>query len=631
MNNTNSKIRKLVLDGLYNQSLYLYRTLLASGFHPNSFTFPSLLKASAKLQSPPQAHATHAHLLKTGFHADIYAATALIDTYMKLRLLDDALKVFDKTPNRNLASFNAVISGFSQNGCFREAMEVFKRVERGGFCPNSVTLASVLPSCEIAKQGAELHGFAVKLGHEMDVYVATALLTMYSNCKELDTALRAFGMIQEKKAVSYNAMISGLLTNGYSDMALNIFKEMIVSCGEKPNSVTWASLLSACSDLSALRLGMQIHNFVLKNEVGFDVLIGTALVDMYSKCGCLKWASQIFLGLNERDLITWNSMISGMLLHGHFETAFELFHQLESEGLEPDMATWNLMISGFSQRGNGVDAFRLFDKMRSAGVANPNLKTITSLLTACSTLSDLHHGREIHGHLVRTGADNDEFVSTALIDMYMKCGYSCQARWIFDRAVRRSDDLALWNAMISGYGRNGENESALEIFNQMQDERIQPNSATFISVLSVCGHTGQTEKGQELFKMMRREYGVHPTAKHFACMVDLLGRAGKLKEARVLIEEIPKPTASVFASLLGACKCHSDAELGEEMAERLWELDPGNPTPFVILSNIYAEQQRWVDVERVREMMKDRGLQKVPGYSWIGVRQESLHQHTQGF
>ncbi|KAL5975463.1 hypothetical protein ACLOJK_019785 [Asimina triloba] len=625
MNSANTKIRRLVVDGFYARSLALYRELVASGFQPDCFTFPSLIKASSKLQCLPLTQAIHAHVRKTSFFCDVYVATAITNAYMKLRRLDDAVEVFDETPNRNLASFNVLISGFSQNGCFGEAWEVLKWVERGGFRSNSVTIASALPACEFVEQGAVLHAFAVKVGHEMDVYVATALLTMYSNCKELDQALRAFQLIREKKAVSYNAMISGLLTNGCADMALNLFKEMDASCIEKPNSVTWASLLSACSDISALQLGMQMHCLILKRETDLDVLVGTALVDMYSKCGCLKWASHIFIGLNDRDLITWNSMISGMLLHGHFETAFELFHQLESEGLQPDMATWNLMISGFSQCGKGVEAFIIFDKMRSAGVENPSLKMITSLLTACSTLSDVQHGKEIHGRLVRTGTENDEFVSTALIDMYMKCGYSSQARWIFDQAVKRSDDIALWNAMIAGYGRNGENELALDVFKQMQEKRIQPNSATFVSVLSACGHTGRIEQGCKLFKMMRRDYGVHPTAKHFACVVDLLGRAGKLNEARDLIEEIQKPTASIFASMLGACQCHLDTELGEEMAERLWELEPGNPTPFVILSNIYAEQGRWDEVERVREMMKDRGLKKIPGYSWIGTSQENMH------
>lgn len=554
---------------------------------------------------------------------DVYTATALIDAYMKLHLLEDAVKVFDDILQRNLASLNALISGFSQNGCFREALSAFKLVGIRGLRPNSVTLASVFPACGIAVQGLQIHGLAVKLGHEIDVYVATAALTMYCNCGEVSSALMVFELIPEKNLVSYNALISGLLTNGCPHMVLDLFRRMRGGHFlEKPSSVTWVSLLSTCSALSAVQLGRQIHCFILKNEVEFDVQTGTALVDMYSKCGSLKWAYQVFLELREKNIVTCNSMISGMLLHGHCENAVDLFQHLKSEGLEPDITTWNLMISGFSQLRNAVEAFRFFNKMQSAGILNPPLKSITSLLTACSATSDLQHGREIHGRIVRASAENDSFVVTALVDMYMKCGFSSWARQIFDQVANKIDDPALWNAMIAGYGLNGENESAVQIFSQMQEAGIRPNSATFVCVLSACSHAGWVGKGQELFNKMSTEYGINPNAEHFACMVDLLARAGKLNEASDLIHKIPEPPASVFSSLLGASRGHSNAKLGEKVAEKLLELEPNNPTAFVLLSNLYAEQRRWVEVERVRKLMKDRGLKKVPGYSWMGVRAE---------
>ncbi|XXG39632.1 hypothetical protein AAC387_Pa01g0545 [Persea americana] len=619
-----SSIRQLVLDGFYAEALFSYTRFHAFGFFPHNFTFPSLLKACAKRKSPSQAQTIHAHILKMGFlHTDIYTATALTDAYMKLHLLEDAVKVFDNIPQRNLASLNAVISGFSQNGCFKEALGAFKMVEIGGFQPNSVTLASVLPACEIAEQGLLMHGLAIKLGHEMDVYVGTAALTMYCNCGELGSAVRVFELIPEKNLVSYNALISGLLTNGCPHMVLDLFKRMRgESFWEKPSSVTWVSLLSTCSVLSALQLGRQIHCFMLKNEVDVDVHIGTALVDMYSKCGSLSCAYQIFLALSEKNIVTWNSIISGMLLHGHCENAVYLFHQLKSEGLDPDITTWNLMISGFSQLGNAVEAFRFFKKMQLAGGVNPTLKSITSLLTACSATADLQHGMEIHGYTVRTSTENDAFIVTALVDMYVKCGFSCWARRIFDQVAKKFDDPALWNAMIAGHGLNGETQSAVEIFGQTQEAGITPNSATFVSVLSACSHAGWVEKGQELFNTMSTDYGINPNAEHLACMVDLLSRAGHLNEACDLIHKIPEPPASVFSSLLGASRCHSNAKLGQKAAEKLLELEPNNPSVFVILSNIYAEQRRWGEVESVREIMKDRGLKKVPGYSWMGARAE---------
>ncbi|OVA09060.1 Pentatricopeptide repeat [Macleaya cordata] len=608
-------ITKLVSNGLYREALSLFTRLHSNHFPPNNLTYPSLLKACGKLNLASNGLQIHAHVVKTGFYRDVYTATALTDMYMKLHLLKDGVKMFDEMPERNLASINAVISGLSQNGYFREALLVFKHVGIGGFKPNSITLASVLPACETVKDGFQIHGFAVKLGVEVDIYVATSVLSMYLNCQELVSAVRVFKMIEDKSVVSYNALISGLLHNGLPLLVLDLFKEMRESLGEKPSLVTWVSVLSACSGLLTLRFGKQVHCLILKYEVGFDVKVGTAFVDMYSKCGCWKEAYEIFKELDDnRNLITWNSMISGMMLNGQCELAAELFEQLEQEGMEPDSASWNSMISGFSQLGKGIEAFCFFNRMQLAGVM-PSLKSVTSLLPACSVLSALQSGKEIHGHTIRTAIDADEFISTSVIDMYMKCGVSFLARRVFDR-VDRSDDPALWNAMILGYGRNGENDYALEIFDLMLKEGIKPNSGTFISILSACGHAGKVEKGLELFRMMSRDYGVNPTPEHFGCMVDLLGRDGRLDEARNLIQEISEPSSSVYASLLGACKCHLDAELGEEMVERLSQLEPGDPSPFVILSNIYAGQGRWKDVQRVREMMKDRGLRKLPGCSW---------------
>lgn len=491
-----------------------------------------------------------------------------------------------------------------------------------GFCLNSVTIASVLPACGTAVQGKQLHGLSIKMGHESDGYAATALLTMYSNCAELGPARRVFDLIDEKNIVSYNAMISGFLRNGAFSMALDLFRELITLPGQQANSSTLLSILSVCSKVSALLLGKQIHCYYLKCEAGNVGKIETALLDMYCKCRSVELAYRVFMTIKHRNVVTLNTMISGLLSNGYPEIATKLFHQLRSEGFRPDMATWNVLIYGFSRRGYVADAFRFFSQMQLEGVLHPSLESITSLLQACSSISDLQHGKEIHCHVIRTRADyGDEYFQTALIDLYMKCGCSLHARRIFDGNERKSGDPALWNAMISGYGKNGENNLALEIFRTMQEQRVEPNSATLLGILSACSHTGQVGKGWELFRMMSRDYGINPTAKHFGCMVGLLSRAGNLAEAWNLIQEIPEPSASVYSSLLGACGCCSDAALATVMADRLSEIEPRSPTPLVILSNIYAGQGRWNEVEKLRKMMLDRGLYKVPGCSWIGAQE----------
>ncbi|GLU17128.1 hypothetical protein SLE2022_335220 [Rubroshorea leprosula] len=614
------QIPKLVANGLYKEALSLYTHHHSAALPPHKFTFPPLLKACAKLQSTIHGQMLHCNLIKAGFLFDVYTATALTDMYMKLRRIDEALKVFVEMPERNMASINATISGFLRNGHCSEALRVFNEMGSGSFRPNSVTLAILLSSCENVEQGRQMHCWSIKLGVEMDTYVATSLVTMYSNYEELVFATKVFGEMPDKRVVSYNAFVSGLRQNGVPRLVLDVFKDMMKSSFEEPNSVTLISVISACTSLLYLQFGRQVHGFVKKTEMQYDTKVGTGLVDMYSKCGCWHWAYDIFKELNcSRNLITWNSLISGMMLNGQSETAVRLFELLGSEGLEPDSTTWNSIISGFSHLGLAVDALKWFGRMQSTG-RKPTLKCITSLLPACSVLSALKQGKEIHGHAIRIGISNDEFIATALIDMYMKCGYFSSARRIFDQFEIKPEDPAFWNAMISGYGKNGEYESAFEIFNLMQDEKVNPISATFTSVLSMCSHTGQVDRGWQVFQMIGKDHNSSPTPEQFGCMIDLLSRSGRLYEARELIQEMPDPPSSVFSSLLGACRSDLNSELGEEMAVKLSELEPENPSPLVILSNIYAGLERWRDVERIRQMISDRGLKKLPGLSSAGNR-----------
>ncbi|KAK6922055.1 E motif [Dillenia turbinata] len=615
-----NEIAKLVSNGLYKEALLLYSQLhCRSSLCPSTYTFPYLLKACAHLKLPLQAQMLQTHLMKMGFQSNVYAATALSSMYMKLNYNSSALKAFDEMPERNLVSVNAVISGFSRNGCFREAMRVFQDLGYKGFRPNSVTLVSLLSACKLVRHGNQIHCWVEKLGVGDDVHVGTSMVTMYSNCGEIVDSRKVFELIEDKNVVTFNAFFSGLLQNGVYEVFLDVFNEMRRNSHVKANSVTFALVLSACLNLKYLKLGRQVHGLIMKTKMRFDVMVETTVVDMYAKCGCCKLACDVFKEMGaSANLITWNCMIAGMMLNDESENAVKLFEQLASAGFEPDSATWNSMISGFSQLGKGDEAIKYFNRMMSAGVV-PSVKSITSLLSSCSALSALSLGKEIHGHIIRNGIGDDEFISTALVDMYMKCGYPSWARQVFDRYDIKPDDPAFWNAVISGYGRNGDTESAFKIFEMMQQEKVQPCSATFVTVLSLCSHMGLVDKGWHLFRSMTCQYGVQPNLEHLGCMVDLLGRSGRLDEARELIGEIPKPSASAFSSLLGACKFHAEPELGEEMATRLSKLEPENPAPLVILSNIYAGEGRWKDVERIRKLMNDRGFNKHPGNSMLGV------------
>ncbi|MCE3216254.1 hypothetical protein HAX54_005744 [Datura stramonium] len=612
-----NQITKLVANGLYKEAINLYSQLLSSSICHTKFTFPSLFKACAKLRAIPQGQILHTQLIKYGFDSDVYAATSLIDMYMKLTLVDSALKVFDGIPQPNIASVNAGISGFSQNGYHVEAFRMFGLFSGSELRPDSVTIASGLSGCVNINHGVQMHCWAIKIGVEMDIYASTSLLTMYLNCADCVSATRLFELVPNKNVVCYNAFISGLLQNGVEEVVLDVFKQMLPD--KEPNAVTLISVLSATANLKNVKFGRQVHGFIVKIELQSHTMVGTALVDMYSKCYFWLCAYEIFKELGgNRNLITWNSMITGMMLNEQTEKAVDLFVELESGGLKPDSATWNSMIIGFSLLQKEAEAFMFFRKMLSAGVV-PSVKSITSLLTACSSLSSLRCGQEIHGYIFRTENIIDEFIVTAIIDMYMKCGQFPLAQKVFDQLEVKYDDPAVWNVMISGYGRNGKGEAAFEIFSLMLMEKVQPNSATLNCMLSVCSHIGKFEKAWQVFNLMVTDFGLTPTPKQLNIMVDLLARSGQLDEARELLQLIPETSASVFASLLAASEHFSNAKVGEEMTKKLSELEPENPVPFVILSNLYARQGRWDDAERIRETIDERELKKLPGYSTVGV------------
>ncbi|XP_027101620.1 pentatricopeptide repeat-containing protein At2g02750 [Coffea arabica] len=617
------QISQLVRNGLYREVLALYSQLhsasVPASFLPKNFAFPFLLKACASLKALSQAQMLHAHIIRTGFQFQMHTATALTNVYMKLKLVEDATKMFDEIRKPTIDLCNAVISGFAQNGFCKEALNMFQLISCRRIRPDSVTIASGLSGCSDAEQGVQLHCLAIKIGVETDIYAATSLLTMYLNCGDLGSAEKVYGLIHCKNVVCYNAYMSGMLQNGAHLQVLNVFNEMRGSSSGNPNLVTLISVASACAKLKYLRFGRQVHGFTMKGLLRFDTKVGTALVDMYSKCGSWDSAYGVFKELgNGRSLITWNSMIAGMMLNDQSELAIELFVQLEDNQLTPDSATWNLMISGFSRLGQEAEAFLFFRKMLSENIL-PSLKSVTSLLTACSALSALHFGQEIHAHVLRSGISDDEFLATALIDMYMKCGKTTLAECVFNQFNIKPRDPAFWNAMISGYSRNGRSEDGFKLFYQMLEEKVHPNSATFNCMLSMCSHTGEVDLGWQIFRSMVVNYGLQPTSEQLYIMIDLLGRSGQLKEAQQLLGGITDPSASVLASLLGACEQHADFELGEEIARELSALEPDNPIPFVILSNIYAGLEKWKDVERIRDIMSKRQLKKLPASSTIGV------------
>lgn len=611
------KIAQLVKDGLYKEAIALYAHNHSASIPPTNFTFPYILKACAALKAVSGGQMLHAHLLKYGF-TNKHTTTDLTNMYMKLRLVDSAAKLFDEIPHPSLSILNVIISGFLQNGFSQEGFRVFRQFSVPSLRVDSVTVASVLSACGNVAGGMQLHCLAVKIGVERDDYAATSLMTMYLNCGELGSALSLFQWIENKGVVFYNAYVSGLAQKGVVEIVLYVFKEMMEMLSEKLTVATMVSVLSACGNGKCLRFGRQLHGIIVKVELEFETKVGTGLVDMYSKCGSWQCAYSVFRDMgSNRNQITWNSMIAGMMLNDQCENAIDLFIELEGEGgLKADSATWNSLISGFFQLGKADEAFHLFRKMLSCGVI-PGVQCLTSLLAACSSLSIQSYGKQIHAYAARMEITDDEFLATAIIDMYMKCGQPALACNFFDQFHIKPNDPAFWNAMISGYGKHGQSEAAFDIFSQMVEHNIKPNLVTLSCLLSTCSHSGNIDKGFQIFRLFTVGYGFNPTPKHMNILIDLLSRSGRLDEAFELLQATNENYATLSVSLLGASEHHLDSKLREKMGHRLLELEPENPIPFVVLSNIYARQDRWKDVHKIRKLMDKKGLKKLPGLSSV--------------
>ncbi|XP_057846957.2 pentatricopeptide repeat-containing protein At4g02750 [Cryptomeria japonica] len=416
----------------------------------------------------------------------------------------------------------------------------------------------------------------------------------------------------ERDTVSWNAMIAGYAKNGLADQALALYWERW-SSGLRQDKYLVASVISACAGLLDLEQGKTIHASAIKIGLLSDAFVESALVDMYAKCRCIEDAQQVFKKMSKRDVVSWTAMISGYSCCGNVVDARQLFDKMP----ERNVFSWNAMVGGYAQNGHGEEAVRLWRQMQSTSIKMNNV-TFVGVLSACASLAVLEQGRQIQGLVIRSGFVSDVVVGSALLDMYSKCGSVESARQHFEEMPQR--DLISWNSMITSYAQNGYGKEALQIFEQMLQVGMKANHITFIGVLSGCNHAGLVEEGCRYFDSMSRDYFVTPIIEHYSCMVDILGRAGHLDKALDLIKNMPfEPNSTVWGALLGACRVHGNTKLGKQVAECLFKLEPENPGPYVLLSNIYSAAGMWEDAAKIRKFMKERGVNTKPAYSWIEV------------
>ncbi|KAG9459873.1 hypothetical protein H6P81_004381 [Aristolochia fimbriata] len=542
-------------------------------------------------------------------HKSVVSWNSIISGYFQNGRPDEALRLFDRMPERNMASWNGVVSGYVKNGMMKEATRVFDVMPKRNVVSWTAMIRGHVQEGKISEAETLFRQMP-----ERNVVSWTVMLGGLIQDGRIDDARQLFDQMPEKDVVARTSMIGGYCQDGRVADARKIFDEM-----PRRNVITWTTMISGYAHNLMVDVAHKL--FVVmpeKNEVSW-----TAMLTGYINCSRLEEAMKLFEVMPDKSLTACNVMLLGLGKNGMISEARRIF---ESMG-EKDDGTWSAMVKGYERSGFELEALDAFRCMQRVGV-KANYPALISVLTVCSTLAFLDHGREIHAEIVKLGFNTDVFVTSALITMYIKCGNLVRAETLF-RAFA-SKDVVMWNSMITGYAQHGLGENALRIFSEMRALGLVPDDITFVGVLSACSYTGKVKEGKEFFKMMVSDYRIEPRAPHYACMVDLLGRAGHINEAMNMINNMPiEADAVVWGSFLGACRTHLNMDFAEIAAKELMKLEPRNAGPYVLLSHIYASKGRWKDVEDLRHVMKLRKVRKSPGCSWIDV-EKKIHMFTGG-
>lgn len=453
----------------------------------------------------------------------------------------------------------------------------------------------------------------IKDGFSSDLFINNCLIHFYMECGCLHLARRVFMTMPKRDVVSWNSMINGLTQNDCVDEALELFRRM-EGKGVKPNDVTVVAVLSACGQKLDVEFGKWLHCYVEENEIQMGLILSNAILDMYAKCGNMDLARKCFDKMLEKDIISWTTMLAGYAKLGDFDAATDLFNLAPCK----DIAIWNALISAYAQSGKPKEALDLFNELQLTKAAKPDEVTLVSALAACSQLGAMELGGWIHAYIHKECVMLNCHLITALVDMYSKCGDLEKALQVFHSVDKR--DVFVWSAMIAGLGMHGCGRDAIQLFLLMQKAKVKPSAVTFTNLLSACSHSGLVKEGQEVFHHMEHTYKILPGMEHYACMVDILGRAGRLEAAIELIKNMPmNPGPSVWGALLGACRLHKNVDLAEQAAKNLLEIEPDNDGAYVLLSNVYANSGKWNEVSKLRKRMRDAGLKKEPGCSSVEV------------
>ncbi|KAF8412610.1 hypothetical protein HHK36_000579 [Tetracentron sinense] len=486
--------------------------------------------------------------------------------------------------------------------------------------------------------------------------IAVKLIGVCGAHSKLRHAALVFSQLPNPNVFAWNAILKAYAQNNQWAHTLRYFNYQLSSpTAPDPDEYTFTSVLKACAGLVAVPHGLMIHSFIIKGGFESNLFVQNSLADMYFKFGCPVVARQLFDEMPVRDLVSWNTLVSGYCLVGDIDSAKWFFDQMVEKNLiswsamvtgyarsgnldaarqlfddmpERNVVSWNAMIAGYAQNEKYSDAICLFREMQQVSGLGPNDVTLVSVLSACAHLGALDLGKWIDWFINRSGMELNLFLGNALADMYAKCGCIAEGRRVFDLMQER--DVISWSIIISGLAMHGHAQEAFGFFYEMLECRVKPNEVTFMGLLSACTHAGMVDKGLKYFNLMSQEYGITPMVEHYGCVVDLLSRAGRLDEAEDLINSMPiKPNVIVWGALLGGCRIYKDIRRGERVVQRILELDSAHSGSYVYLANVYASMGRLDDAANCRLRMRDNGVMKTPGCSWIEV-DNTVHEFFMG-
>ncbi|XP_074321215.1 putative pentatricopeptide repeat-containing protein At1g69350, mitochondrial [Silene latifolia] len=580
----NTMIGALCSHGRFDEAVGSYLEMKARDeLLPNAVSVVSVLPACAELKDEVLSRVIHGYVVKVGTICQVRVGNAFVDVYGKCGKMTSAVQVFDEIAEKNVVSWNAIITSFAHTKCYADALRMFRLMIESKVKLDGVTISSMLPvvvELEYFDVGKELHGISIRKALDSDLFILNSLIDMYAKSGHIAQASGVFDKISKRNVVTWNAMVANFARNNKELAAIGLVKQM-QAVGETPNCVTFTNVLPACARIGAIAPGKEIHARCIRNGIAFDIFVSNALIDMYTKCGFLNLAQNVF------D----NSL--------------------------RDQVSYNTLIVGYSQSEECLKSLYLFEEMGLIGLERDTV-CFVGAISACANSTSLKPGKEIHGFVMRRLLHTHPFVSNALLDLYMKCGKIDIAQEIFERNLKK--DVVSWNTMILGYGMLGKFEIAINLFEAMRENTINPDSISYIAVLSACSHGGFVEKGKKYFDEMQAK-NIKPTHIHYTCMVDLLGRAGLMQEALDLIRDLPfEPDAHMWGALLGASRLHGNIDVARLATKHLFVLQPEHSGYYVLFSNMLSEAGRWDEATEVRDLMKSRGVRKDRAYSWVRGR-----------